>query len=57
MFVHDVIKLLYLKIISPYLGKGKLFSDNSNLTKFVDVQRLHENGEWITCVSDGVYTV
>ena len=32
-------------IISPCLGKGKVFSDNSNQTNLVDVQSLHKNGK------------
>ena len=31
------------------------FSDNSNLIILVDIQRLHENGTRISCVSNGVY--
>ena len=33
----------------------QIFSDNSNLVILVDIQRLHENGKWILCVSNGVY--
>ena len=29
------------------------FSDNSNLANLVDVQRLHENGKRIICISNG----
>ena len=35
--------------------KTKFFSDNFKLTNLVDVQRLHQNGELIICVSNGVY--
>ena len=38
------------------LGKGKVFSENSNLTNLVEIQRQHENGKRVTSVSDEVYT-
>ena len=43
--------------IFAFLGKDKVFTDNSNLTNLFDVQRLHENGKLIKCASDGVYTL
>ena len=36
-------------------GLSQSFSDNSNLIILVDIQRFHENGNWILCVSNGVY--
>ena len=43
-------------IICPCFRKGKKFSDSSNLTNLVDIQRWHENDELIICVSDWAYT-
>ena len=43
-------------IISSCLGKIKSFFNNSKQAIFVDVQRLHENGKWIVCISNKVYT-
>ena len=34
-------------IIFPCLGEAKVSTVNSDLTNFVDVQRLHENIKWI----------
>ena len=34
-------------------GLRQSFSDNSNLIILVDVQRFHENGKWILCISNG----
>ena len=44
--------LIKFSIISPCLGKVKVLI----LIILVDVQRLHENGTLILCVSNGVYT-
>ena len=43
-------------IICPCFGKGKKFSNNSNLTNLVDIQHWYENDELIICVPDGAYT-
>ena len=36
---------------------SKFFFDNSNLTTFVDVQSLHENGKWIIFFTKEDYTL
>ena len=52
--------------ISYCLGHGvwynvsmfwQFFSDNSNLTNLIEIQRWHQNGKWIISVSNGVYTL
>ena len=42
-------------MICPCFGKGKVFPDS--LTNLVNIQRQHEKGKWIICVSEGVYTL
>ena len=42
-------------IICQCFGKGKVFPDS--LTNLVNIQRQHENGKWILCISEGVYTL
>ena len=37
--------------------KAKLLQVTLNLTNLVNIQHLHENGKWIKCVFDGVYTL
>ena len=44
-------------IISPRLGKGKSFSNISNLMNLGNVQILHENDKWIICFWRGLYFV
>ena len=47
-----------LSIISPCLGKVKvlaILSDIEYLIILVDIQRSHENGKWVSCVSTRVY--
>ena len=34
-------------------GKGKVFSENSNLSNLVDIQLQHENGKYIMCFLTG----
>ena len=36
------------------MDKGKVFSDNSNLTNLVDVKRLYKNSKWIMCFWRGL---
>ena len=43
-----------LVFMFPFLGEVKAFSDNSNLTNLVKVQRLHQHGKLIICVSNVV---
>ena len=52
--------------ISYCLGHGvwynvsmfwQFFSDHSNLTNLIEIQRWHQNGKWIISVSNGVYTL
>ena len=52
--------------ISYCLGHGvwynvsmfwQFFSDNSNLTNLIEIQRWYQNGKWIISVSNGVYTL
>ena len=33
------------------------FSDSSNLTNLIEIQRWHQSGKWIISVSNGVYTL
>ena len=47
--------VMEFNIVSPC--SGKVFSGSSNLTNLVDLQRLHENGKWVMCVPDEVYTL
>ena len=44
-------------VLYPHVWLKLNFSNNSNQAIFVDVQRLHKNGKWIICVSNGVYTL
>ena len=44
-------------VIYSCLGKGKVFSDNSNLTNLVDIPCQYENGKWSICASHGLYTL
>ena len=39
------------------IGESWSFSNNSNLIILVDIQRLHENSRWLSCVSTRVYTL
>ena len=51
----SLVWVMEFTIISPCLGKGKRFYENSNLINLVDTQRLPDNGKWI--IPDGVCTL
>ena len=51
----SLVWIMEFTIISPCLGKGKRFYENSNLINLVDTQRLPDNGKWI--IPDGVCTL
>ena len=44
-------------VISPCLGKAKVFAVNSNQTNLVKIQCLDKNIKLIICISDGLYTL
>ena len=46
--------VMEFSIISPCLGKNKKCSNNSNLTNFLYVQILHDNGKLIIFTSNNV---
>ena len=51
----SLVWFMEFSIISPCLSQ--IFSNNSNPAILIDVQRLHENGKWIICVSNDAYTL
>ena len=51
--IFSLFRFMECSIYISMFGLSQSFSDTSNLPVLVDAQRLHENGKWILCVSDG----
>ena len=51
----SLVWVMEFSVISLCLSQ--IFSNNSSRAILIDVQRLHGNGKWIICVSNGAYTL